>query len=124
MVQGFKTENGPPVIKELVKFEEELYKMEKFRKICNNEFQFMINKAVKSSKSSKEIIVHADKSPNLYKVPIRKYTNIRHSAVTKDYKLSNQTEMSKVNLDTLELVRTHESGLENRVKYFHMVSTL
>ena len=41
---GFKTENTPPVFKELIRFENELYKMArkvKFRKV-NNNFQSLV----------------------------------------------------------------------------------
>ena len=118
---GFKTENSPPVIKELVRFEEELYKMArniKFRKICNTEFQNMINQTIKIIKNSKEIIVPADKSPNLYKVPVSTYKKMRHSVVTKDYKACSQNEVSKVNLNTLHLIKTYEPDLESRVEVF------
>ena len=56
---GFKSETTPPAIKELIFFENELYKLVrsvKFRKV-NNKFQNLIKETIKNIKSSKEIIV-------------------------------------------------------------------
>ena len=70
---GFKTENTPPVIKELITFENELYKLLrnlKFRKV-NDKFQGQMKETIKSVKSSNEILVPADKSPLFYKIPVQ-----------------------------------------------------
>ena len=73
---GFKSEKSPPVIKELVRFEEELYKLArriKFRKVTYNKFQNMLNQTIKNVKMSRDMIVPADKSHMLYKVPVPTY---------------------------------------------------
>ena len=38
--------------------------------------------------------------------------------VTKDYKACSQNEVSKVNLNTLDLIKTYEPDLESRVEVF------
>ena len=68
----------PPVIKELIELENELYKLARninFRKI-RNEFQSEMNETLKAIKTAKEIIVPADKSQCLYKVPIETYKKL------------------------------------------------
>ena len=70
---GFKSENSPPVIKELIRFEEELYKLSrniKFRKIHNNKLQTLIKQSIRNVKASKEVVIAADKSHLMYKIPV------------------------------------------------------
>ena len=116
---GFKSENAPPVIKELIRFEEELYKLSrniKFRKITNNKFQNLLKQTIRNIKTSKEMIVPADKSHNLYKIPVDFYKKLRLDAVTENYRISSQNKVNKVNKETLDLVRIHEPELELRVE--------
>ena len=118
---GFKSENTPPVIKELIRFEEELYKLArniKFRKISHNEFQNLIKQSVRNVKNSKEMIIPADKSHVLYKIPVPTFEKMLKNEVTKTYKHTTQNEVHNVNKESLKLIQTHEPGLEARVEVF------
>lgn len=64
------------------------------------------------------MIIPAHKSNILYKIPVPTYKNILSNAVTEDHKISSHKQVSKVNNDTLNLVRMHEPGLETRVEVF------
>ena len=117
---GFKSENTPPVIKELIRFENELYKLVrklKFRKV-NDNFQNMIKDDLRSISNSKEIIVPADKSPILYKIPVEMYKKLLREEVKKKYEISSESSVTKLNQETLELLEKHEPGLETRVEIF------
>ena len=117
---GFKSEKTPPVIKELVEFEDDLYKLARninFRKI-NNEFQREMNETLKAIKSAKEIIVPADKSQCLYKIPIQTYKKLLTNETTKKYKKSNNQNVVDVNIECRNLVEENEPGLESRVEIF------
>ena len=118
---GFKSENSPPVIKELIRFEEELYKLSrniKFRKIYNNKLQDLIRQSIRNIKASKNVIVPADKSHLMYQIPIPVYRKLLSNAVTDTYKISSQKKVATVNKDTLYLLEKCEPGLESRVEVF------
>ena len=87
----------------------------KFRKI-NNNLQNQIRQIIKDVKTSKEVVIPADKSNNWYKIPIPLYKKLVKNVVTKDYQYSSENEISKVNMDSLDLVRSNEAGLETRVE--------
>ena len=120
-VYGFKSENSPPVIKELVQFEEELYKLArniKFRKIHSNKFQNLLKQSIRNVKTSKDMVISADKSHSLYKIPVPVYKKMLRNVVTETYKISSQNKVAQVNKDTLNLIQTHEAGLETKVEVF------
>ena len=73
---------------------------------------------LKEIKTSKEIIVKAEKSPNLYKVPVKLYQKLLLNEVTKKYKISCKNSVVEVNQESLYLVEIHEPGLETRVEVF------
>ena len=67
-------------------------------------------------KTSKEIIVPADKSHNWYKIPIDYYNKMITNTVTKDYKHAYEIEVINVNKESLYLLIANEPGLEKRVE--------
>ena len=64
------------------------------------------------------MVIPADKSHKLYKVPVQHYKKMVRNAVTETYKKCSHNEVSKVNSDTLKLVEVHEPGLETKVEVF------
>ena len=64
------------------------------------------------------MIVSADKGPVLYKIPVPVYKKMLRNAVTETYQKSSQNKVSKVNQETLDLVKISEPGLESRVEVF------
>jgi hypothetical protein len=87
---GFKSENSPLVIKELIRFEKESYKLSrniKFRKIHNNKFQNLIKQSIRNVKTSNDMVVLADKSHALFKVPVPVYKKMLRNVVTETYKI-------------------------------------
>ena len=65
---GFNTTNSPPQLKELKLFEDDLFALVKniqYRPVFNS-FQSSISKKIKDIHASKDVIVKADKTTNLY----------------------------------------------------------
>ena len=75
----------------------------------------MLSQTIKKVKNSKEMIVPADKSPLLYKIPVQEYQQMWRNEATKDYKKSNQIELNKVNKLFLDIIEKYEPGLEIRI---------
>ena len=88
---GLKTTKCPPPVKDLADFEKDLLDIMtkiKFRKVeCI--FQKQMQRDMKDIRKSEKVLVFADKTSNMYKVPIEEYKRILHNAVTNAYKKSN-----------------------------------
>ena len=113
---GLKSNNSPPPNHALTNFENEIYKLIssiKFRKE-QNDFQEKMARDLDSLKSSKKLVVEADKTSNLYQIEPEKYKKLVHENVTKDYKLAGQDEQKMVNLETKKLATKLE--IEDRVE--------
>ena len=104
---GFNTTNSPPQLKELVAFEDDLFTMIKelkFRQVRNS-FQNDLTKRVQEIRNSKEIIVKADKTRNLYKIPVDQYRNLLRNNITSEYKKSSDNEVNKVNKEASKIAK-------------------
>ena len=102
---GFHTTNSPPPLKELQHFEEDIFALAKniqFRPI-HNEFQSTMMEKIKDISASNEILVKADKTPNIYKVPVEEYKNLVKQNITAEYKKTNFYEVKKVNIEAANL---------------------
>ena len=96
---GFPTTRTPPQIPELANFESEMSDMVnriKFRPV-NDVFQNKLREDVNNIKVSDKILVHADKTPNIYKMDVNSYKKILTENVTSDYKKINKNEVNKIN---------------------------
>ena len=85
---GFKSARSPPQVEELKGFELDMTNLIgsiKFRRV-NDSFQDKMNQDIKSMKQSGEIIVKADKTRNLYKVPKDSYKKLMDHNITRNYK--------------------------------------
>ena len=67
---GFKSRKCPPAVKEMINFEEDLRLMTKkleYREV-KNEFSKKLVDNIKLIKNTKEMLIYANKSRNIYKV--------------------------------------------------------
>lgn len=87
---GFKSNNSVPQFNELDQlkgFEEDLLDLVeniKFRPI-QDQFQRKVREDCKKIKDSKNVITPADKTSNLYEIPVPEYKQLIRNQVTKDY---------------------------------------
>ena len=72
---GFKSRKCPPTVKEMTNFEEDFRLMIKNLEYRNikNEFSKKLADDIKLIKSTKEMLINADKSRNIYKVSCENY---------------------------------------------------
>ena len=72
---GFKSRKWPPTVKEMTNFEEDLRLMIKNLEYRNikNEFSKKLADDIKLIKGTKEMLINADKSRNIYKVSCENY---------------------------------------------------
>ena len=85
---GFKTKNTPPVIKELEKFENDLFDIAKnisFKNI-NNEFQNKLKSDVSKIRNNPNVLVFADKTNNIYELTKKDHNKLLIDNITKTYK--------------------------------------
>ena len=75
---GFKCEYKPRFVPELKKFEQDILnipKMLEFRKVKRTDLQDDLQKFIRELKKTKDVVVHADKSRNLYRMEKDEYKN-------------------------------------------------
>ena len=95
---GFRTRKCPPRVNELEAFEDDLLKMIEnidFRR-ASNDLQRRLDKDIQKIKNSKDVIVPADKTRNLYAVPKKKYELFREN-ITKSYKPAPDETYKEIN---------------------------
>lgn len=112
---GFKTTLPPPQFDELKAFEEELYSLAKnieFKRTYNK-FQAALSRKIKEIRATKEIIVKADKTSNMYKIPAEQYRKILGDNITKEYKKTTYTKVKSVNGQAARIAQ--KLGIEDRV---------
>ena len=91
---GFKTSNSPPFVPELKSFEEELLSLVshvKYRPV-SNDFQRQLKDDRDKILRSKEVIVLADKSQNIYKMPPEVYKKKMVECISTTYKKSGASQ--------------------------------
>ena len=89
---GFKTENSPPQNPALDEFENEMYDLisnVQFNK-KRNSFQKTLMRDVKKITKSQDLLIHADKSTNLYAMKPDKYNRLLFENVTKNYRKADE----------------------------------
>ena len=102
---GFKSRKYPPTVKEMTNFEEDLRLMIKNLEYRNikNEFLKKLADDIKLIKSTKEMLINADKSRNIYKVSCENYKKYLVENITKTYKKSGKARVNSINKDTKKL---------------------
>ena len=104
---GFKSTNPPPPIRELAAFEDDLHKLVKdieFRPVRNN-FQNDLKAQIRKIHESQDVIIKADKSKNLYSVPIQEYNVLLENNITTEYKKTNDERINKVNIEASKIAK-------------------
>ena len=112
---GFNTEVTAPYSAELKLFEDDLLELTanvKYKPV-RNDFQNNLTKDIKKIDESKEVIVEADKTGNLYKVNPDVYRKLLTENVTKEYKKDNEENVFKTNKEAAILVKN--LNIEERV---------
>ena len=107
---GFKSGSAPPreALEDIKGFYEDLCEMVaniKFKDRVKNQFQDGLKKWLRSVNTEKKVLIAADKTDNYYYLPPKNLSKIVRNNVTKDYKIVNEEQVDKVNLDTLKLAR-------------------
>ena len=103
----FKSPHPPPPVRDLADFEEDLYKLAKnieFRPV-RNEFQQNLSNKIKKINDSQDIIIKADKSRNLYSVPVHEYNKLLQDNITSEYKKSDHNNVIKVNKEAANIAK-------------------
>ena len=116
---GFKTTNTPPTLKELVPLEEDLLKLAKnieFRHV-NSNFQSNLREQIQRIHETPEIIIKADKSRNLYSLPVDKYEKLLQDNITSEYKkCTNSDNVHIINKKSAKIARSLD--LEDRIDVY------
>ena len=102
---GFKSRKCPPTVKEMTNFEEDLRLMIKqleYRDV-KNEFLKKLTDDIKLFKNTKNMLINADKSRNIYKVSSENYKKYLVQNITKTYEKSNKARVNSINKDTKKL---------------------
>ena len=118
---GFKSVYKPKGIPELDKFFIDLWKLVRSveQRPVQNEFQKDLLQKIKTVKSSKKVVVPADKSRNLYAFSKENYVKKLNENVTADYKVAAPDETDIVNQKSAEIAK--ELKLEKRM-HIHTTS--
>ena len=113
---GFKSNNSPPQCKELKPFEDDLFEMIsniKYKPV-KTQFQNKLREDCQEIRNSSEIIVSADKTSNLYKLPPEEYKRLLINNVTKEYKKCTTNDVLKTNKDAAKIAQN--LNLEDRIE--------
>ena len=116
---GFKSEYKPNPVPELEAFEKEFLdipKKLKFKKPKQDKFREDLQNIMEEIRDSKDVIVHADKTRNVYKIPVSDYNDLLLKEITKEYRKTTENDVKDVNKQTANIARKLE--LEGRMEIF------
>ena len=102
---GFKSSMTPPQDYALTAFENDLYALVRsieFRS-TPNEFQKKLARDVKKINKSPHIFVPADKTTNLYKLPVNSYEKLLQDNITSNYKKTTTSVKNNINSEAKEI---------------------
>ena len=112
---GFNTNKALPPQDELKSFEEGMFALVKniqFRQV-NNSFSSTIKEKIKNINDSQEVLVKADKSRNIYQIPVDEYKKTLNENITADYKMSTAEKVKAVNKEASKI--TSNLDISNRI---------
>ena len=115
---GFKTSNPPPQLQQLKPFEEDLFLLVKniqFRPVYNR-FQSELSNKIKNIHATNQVLVKADKTNNIYKIPVDEYRSLKTQNVTAEYKKASEDEIEKINKEAAEIAS--KLNLSDRIDKF------
>ena len=99
---GLKSRKCPPTVKEMTNFEEDLIKLMIKNLECRNvknEFSKKLADHIKLIKNTKEMLINADKSQNIYKASRESYKKNLVKNIRKTYEKSNKASVNSINKD-------------------------
>ena len=104
---GLKTLHCPPLIKELIPFENELFEMVKSLKFrqCSDQFQKKLRRDIRTINETQTTLTFADKTTNLYKLTKEDHNKLLRNAVTTTYKKVNKNIHHKINSDGSSIMK-------------------
>ena len=112
---GFRSLKKTPPVPELKQFEDELFRLVtdiKFKQFKNT-FQDKLRADKEEILRSKEVLVKADKSTNIYKVNPDEYNKLLIDNITKDYRKCPRRDVDKVTREAASIARSYE--LDDRI---------
>ena len=115
---GFKTNNCPPIVKNLLDFETDLYSMiskTEFRHTSNHTLK-KIGEDAKKIRKSHAAIVPADKSSNFYELSTQEYTQMINNSITAEYKKTGDQTKNELDKTSASIARSLE--IDDRVEQF------
>ena len=106
-IYGLKTLNCPPQMKDLIPFENDMFKIVKSLKFRNtrNQFQRQLRRDIKTINNLNTTLTFADKTANMYKLSNEEYNKLLKNAVTSTYKKVNDNIDRKINSDGKLIVK-------------------
>ena len=112
---NFRSIKNPPKVKELVKFKEDMLNIVKsiqFKK-SKTKFQRKLQEDVTKIRNNNNVIVHADKTSNLYEVDPATHKKLVQKVVNQDYKKETLRNIQKINTAHKKIV--NDLDLQDRV---------
>ena len=103
---GLKTLNCPPLIKDLVPFENDMFSMVKTLKFRQDKsrFQKKLREDIRTINNTDATLTFADKTTNLYKLSKEDHNKLLQNAVTTTYKKVNKNIHRKINSDGISKI--------------------
>ena len=116
---GFPSEKTPPQNKDLIPFENDMYKLIKttqFKRPNVSQFQQALKRDINKISSSNKIYVPADKTTNMYKLSSKRYQKLLAENITATYKKSSDN--TKANIDMEAKNIANKLKIADRVESF------
>ena len=115
---GFRNQNAPPIVAELIPFEKELFEMP--RKVTfgckSNALQKKLQHDLEKLKENPDLVIPADKTSNHYTTPVSEYNKLLKENVTKEYKKCTEDHVLKVDKEAAKIAKKYD--LEERMDKF------
>ena len=115
---GFKSTATPPQHESLTNFENDLYEMIRNVTFKNytNEFLKKLENDVKKINASKNMLISADKTTNIYEVPAEQYEKLLNENITKSYQKTNTSILNEIDKETKKIAKS--LNLDNKMERF------
>ena len=116
---GFNSEKSPPLVKDLLGFESDMYALIKgieFKQHYGSKLQQKINKDIKDMRSSSCLFVQADKTTNIYKLSPEYYNKLLNDNITSSY--AKQNDELKATIDVEAKKVAEKLGIADRAEAF------
>ena len=112
---GFRSKSKPLFVKELEKFEHDLFELIKnirFRSL-NNDFLNSLKSDIQKLRSTKNVFLPADKTRNMYAISKPGYQKLLFQNITKSYMKTSMVTVNNSDIKSAKIAK--DLGLENRM---------